>query len=246
MRWLCDTQLWLRTQTQCMMSRLHSYDITSGCSEASVRAASSAVRRPLCSAWSLTPSYVRVDTMMKGEDSDEVEIDLRDSSDSEEFDGEEPETLWRAPPALEEEDNIHTTSLVEISDTKPLINARDPRGINDCLKVTFEDVIAEPASVRSGDRVWIWSHALFEVSRAWIYRAVAALLAVPVAALSGLLFALLSCFHIWMVGPCARCALIGTRWLQSLWSVVLGLLVRPFLQSAGRCCGGFSIHLAKE
>lgn len=74
--------------------------------------------------------------MMKGVDSEEVEIDLGDSSDSEEFDnGEEPQTLWRAPPALEDEDNIHTSTLVEISDTKPLINVRDPRGINDCLKV---------------------------------------------------------------------------------------------------------------
>lgn len=81
--------------------------------------------------------------MMKGEDSEEVEIDLRDSDDSEEFDnGEEPQTLWRATPALEEEDNIHTTTLVEISDTKPLINVRDPRGINDCLKVLHSYAVA--------------------------------------------------------------------------------------------------------
>lgn len=73
---------------------------------------------------------------MKGEDSEEVEIDLGDSSDPDEFDnGEEPQMLWKAPPALEEEENIHTSTLVEISDTKPLINVRDPRGINDCLKV---------------------------------------------------------------------------------------------------------------
>lgn len=188
-----------------------------------------------------------MDIMMKGEDSEEVEIDLEDSSDPDEFDtGDEPQMLWRAPPALEEEENIHTSTLVEISDTKPLINVRDPRGINDCLKVTFEDVIAEPVSVRSGDRVWIWSHALFEVSRVWIYRIVTVLLAIPVSIISGLLFAILSCFHIWMVGPCTKCISIGTHWLQSLWSVVLGIIVRPLLLSAGRCCGGFSIHLAKE
>ncbi|XP_032370021.1 caveolin-2 [Etheostoma spectabile] len=188
-----------------------------------------------------------MNTMMKGENSAEVEIDLEDSSDPDEYDnGEEPETLWRAPPALEEEEDIHTSTLVEISDTKPLINVRDPRGINDCLKVTFEDVIAEPVSVRSGDRVWTWSNALFEVSRVWIYRIVTVLLAIPISIISGLLFAILSCFHIWMVGPCSHCILIGARWLQSLWSIVLGVIVRPFLTSAGRCCGGFSIHLAKE
>lgn len=73
---------------------------------------------------------------MKGEDSEEVEIDLGDSSDPEEFEnGEEPQMLWKAQPSLDEEENIHTSTLVEISDTKPLINVRDPRGINDSLKV---------------------------------------------------------------------------------------------------------------
>ncbi|KAK5934085.1 hypothetical protein CgunFtcFv8_014509 [Champsocephalus gunnari] len=184
--------------------------------------------------------------MMKGKDSEEVEIDLEDSSDPESDNGEEPEMLWKAPPAHEEEEDIHTTTLVEISDTKPLINVRDPHDINDCLKVTFEDVIAEPVSVRSGDRVWIWSNALFEVSRVWIYRIVTVILAIPISIISGLLFAILSCFHIWMVSPCSHCLRIGARWLQSLWSIVLSVVVRPFLTSAGRCCGGFSIHLAKE
>ncbi|MEQ2310948.1 hypothetical protein AMECASPLE_014557 [Ameca splendens] len=150
-----------------------------------------------------------MDTMKKDEDSEEVEIDLGDSSDPEESENEEePQTLWRAQPSLDEEENIHTSTLVEISDTKPLINSRDPRGINDCLKVGFEDVIAEPPSVRSGDRIWIWSNAFFEVSRVWIYRIVTVLLAIPVSVISGLLFAILNCFHIWMVRPCIQCVLI--------------------------------------
>lgn len=77
-----------------------------------------------------------MDTLKKDEDSEEVEIDLGDSSNPEESeDGEELQTLWRAQPSLDEEENIHTSTLVEISDTKPLITSRDPRGINDCLKV---------------------------------------------------------------------------------------------------------------
>lgn len=81
--------------------------------------------------------------MMKGEDSEEVEIDLGDSSEHDEFDnGEEPHTLWRAPPVLEEEENIHTSTLVDISDTKPLLNVRDPRGVNDCLKVLYSCIAA--------------------------------------------------------------------------------------------------------
>lgn len=63
--------------------------------------------------------------------------------------------------------------------------------------MTFEDVIAEPVSVRSGDRVWIWSNALFEVTRVWIYRIVTVLLAVPISIITALLFAILSFLHIW-------------------------------------------------
>ncbi len=49
-----------------------------------------------------------------------------------------------------------------------------------------------------------------------------------------------------MIGPCIQCISIGTCWLQNIWSIVLDIIVRPFLLSAGKCCGGFSIHLAKE
>lgn len=77
-----------------------------------------------------------MDRKIAEEDSEEVEIDLGDSSESEELEiEEEPQTLWKAQASVEEEENIHTSTLVEISDTKPLINTRDPRGINDCLKV---------------------------------------------------------------------------------------------------------------
>ncbi|KAM9799530.1 caveolin-2 [Syngnathus typhle] len=186
-----------------------------------------------------------MDDLQKGGDSEEVEIDLEDSSDPEDYDGEQPDFLWKAPTDGQEE-SIPSSCLVDISDTKPLLDVRDPRGINDCLKVTFEDVIAEPMSVRSGDRVWLWSHALFEVSRIWVYRIISVLLAIPMSILSGILFAILSCIHIWMISPCIKSILIGTRWLQNLWSVVLDIIVRPLLTSAGRCCSGFSVHLAKE
>ncbi|XP_003973412.2 caveolin-2 [Takifugu rubripes] len=188
-----------------------------------------------------------MDATRKGDDLEEVEIDLGEPNDPGEFDiGDEAQRLWKAVPILEEEEDIHTSAMVEISDTKPLIDVRDPRGINDCLKVTFEDVIAEPVSVRSGDRVWIWSHALFEVSRVWIYRIITAVLAIPLSVASGILFAILSCFHIWMVGPCVQAIVISTSWLQRTWSVLLDLIVRPLFLSVSRCCRGFSIHLAEE
>lgn len=64
-------------------------------------------------------------------------------------------------------------------------------------QVGFEDVIAEPLSSHSFDKVWIGSHAAFELVKFLFYRLLTTLLAVPMAFLLGLLFGLLSCIHIW-------------------------------------------------
>ncbi|XP_053171484.1 caveolin-2-like [Scomber japonicus] len=131
-------------------------------------------------------------------------------------------------------------------DVRPLIHDRDPKRVNKSLKVTFEDVIAEPPSVRSFDKVWLWSHALFEVSRLWCYRFISLLLAVPVSLAAGLLFAVLSCLHIWLIMPCVQLLLINMQWVQTVWGSILNILISPFFTSAGKCCGRITIHLSKD
>ena len=64
-------------------------------------------------------------------------------------------------------------------------------------QVGFEDVIAEPRSAHSLDRVWIGSHAVFEVAKYVFYRVLTTLLAVPMAFLLGLVFGVIACVHIW-------------------------------------------------
>ncbi|XP_036387649.1 caveolin-2-like [Megalops cyprinoides] len=131
-------------------------------------------------------------------------------------------------------------------DTRPPVKDRDPKGVNQSLKVTFEDVIAEPPSVRSFDKVWLWSHALFEVSRLWFYRIISLLLAVPVSLVAGILFALLSCLHIWLIMPCVQLFLINMHWVQTIWGSVLDIAISPLFSSMGRCCGAINVRLARE
>ncbi|CAN9511700.1 unnamed protein product [Ophioblennius macclurei] len=137
----------------------------------------------------------------------------------------------------EERDSTH-------GDRKPVVHDRDPKRINSSLKVMFEDVIAEPPSVRSFDKVWLWSHALFEVSRLWCYRLISLLLAVPVSLAAGLLFALLSCFHIWLIMPFVRLLLINMHWVQTVWANILDILISPFFSSVGKCCGQINIYFS--
>nr|XP_031311111.1 caveolin-2 isoform X3 [Camelus dromedarius] len=75
---------------------------------------------------------------------------------------------------------------------------RDPHRLNSHLKVGFDDVIAEPVSTHSFDQVWICSHALFEISKYVIYKFLTVFLAIPLAFAAGILFATLSCLHIWI------------------------------------------------
>ncbi|XP_061749643.1 caveolin-2 [Nerophis ophidion] len=74
---------------------------------------------------------------------------------------------------------------------------RDPNHINARLKVDFDDVIAEPQSVRSFDKVWIFSHALFHLVRFLFYRVISVLLPCRWAFILGLFFAVLGLVHVW-------------------------------------------------
>ncbi|XP_072123703.1 caveolin-2 isoform X2 [Mobula birostris] len=73
---------------------------------------------------------------------------------------------------------------------------RDPGGINTHIKVSFEDVIAEPVATQSFDGIWICSHASFEISKFVLYKVLTLFLAIPLAFIIGILFAIISYIHI--------------------------------------------------
>ncbi|XP_057693156.1 caveolin-2 [Corythoichthys intestinalis] len=111
---------------------------------------------------------------------------------------------------------------------------RDPEEVNAHLKVGFSDVIAEPQSARTFDRVWICSHATFEVVKLGLYRLLGVLLAVPLAFLLGIVFAVLSLVHIWLVIPSIRSFLVVLPSLQVVWRSLTDTLVMPLFHSLGR------------
>ncbi|XP_008309408.1 caveolin-2 [Cynoglossus semilaevis] len=111
---------------------------------------------------------------------------------------------------------------------------RDPNDINWHLKVDFEDVLAEPGSTHSFDRVWICSHAAFELLRFIFYRLLTTLLAVPLAFTLGLMFATLSCVHIWLVNPLIRSFMTLLPSVRVMWRSVTDVFVAPFCHSMGK------------
>ncbi|KAM4696826.1 caveolin-2-like [Rhinophrynus dorsalis] len=131
-------------------------------------------------------------------------------------------------------------------DVPPKPDARDPRGINKHLKVDFSDVLAEPDSFHSFDKVWTWSDILFESSKLWCYRIISLLCAVPVSLLSGILFALLGCLHIWCVMPCIQLCHICMPPIRTLWSSMLDIFLAPLCTSLGRCFSYIYLSVVKQ
>ncbi|KAI5628419.1 caveolin-2, partial [Silurus asotus] len=108
-------------------------------------------------------------------------------------------------------------------------------------QVTFEDGIAAPASVHSFDKLWLLSHALFKVSRLYLYCFFSLLLAGAVALLAGLLFSILSLLHIWLIIAMVQCLLMSMHWVKVVWASVLDLIISSFFFSLGRCYGSICI-----
>ncbi|XP_044136233.1 caveolin-2 [Bufo gargarizans] len=120
---------------------------------------------------------------------------------------------------------------------------RDPHNLNGHLKLSFEDVIAEPDSTHSFDKVWICSTALFEISKYLLYKVLTVVLAIPLAFVLGLLFAILSCLHIWVVMPFVRTCLMVLPSVQAVWRGLTDSFVAPLFASMGRCFSSISLRI---
>ncbi|NWH63947.1 CAV2 protein, partial [Geococcyx californianus] len=123
---------------------------------------------------------------------------------------------------------------------------RDPCGMNAHLQLGFEDVIAEPELTHSFDKVWVCSHAFFELSKYLIYKLLTLVLAVPLALVVGVLFAVLSCLHIWIVVPFVKTCLMVLPSVHTIWKSMTDVFVVPFFQSLGRCFAMVNIRLDQE
>ncbi|XP_040328111.1 caveolin-2 isoform X1 [Herpailurus yagouaroundi] len=123
---------------------------------------------------------------------------------------------------------------------------RDPHRLNSNLKVGFEDVIAEPVSTHSFDKVWICSHALFEISKYVIYKFLTLFLAIPLAFAAGILFATLSCLHIWIIMPFVKTCLMVLPSVQTIWKSITDVVIAPLCTSVGRSFSSVSLQLSHD
>ncbi|XP_034393628.1 caveolin-2 [Cyclopterus lumpus] len=123
---------------------------------------------------------------------------------------------------------------------------RDPYGINQHLKVEVSDVLAEPATLRSIDQVWLHSVAGFETTRIWTYRCLSLLLAVPFALLCGVCLAVVACLHVWFVVPFLQLSNTFLPCVRSLVACAVDAFISPFCASLALCCSQIAISLSDK
>merc|ERR1712156_328653 len=119
-----------------------------------------------------------------------------------------------------------------------LVN-RDPNSINDHLKVTFEDLLAEPEGAHSMDCVWKFSYKCFNCWKDMCYMLMTLCCGICIAAEWGCEFAHIAFCHIWMVTPCFKVLELNCGCCQKLYGMCVHCYMDPWMEAFALCCSAF-------
>jgi len=108
---------------------------------------------------------------------------------------------------------------------------RDEKKVNDHINIQFEDVIGEPDPTHGFEFVWRLTYLLFNATRFWFYRIIAAIIAIPLALLWALIFAFINLATIWLITPSLRIFDILLHYAHRIWSGLVRAVLDPFFAS---------------
>jgi len=118
---------------------------------------------------------------------------------------------------------------------------RDPEGLNNDVRINFEEIIAEPEGYHSSKYIWHLSNEVYRFFKDIMYQVFSLIFGVPLAAFWGLIFAFVACTHVWFYSPLKRSHKIKMGCVAEFWSVILKVVFNPFFESIGKCFGSISI-----
>jgi len=108
---------------------------------------------------------------------------------------------------------------------------RDEKRVNEHINILFEDVIGEPDPTHGFEFVWRLTYLLFNATRFWFYRIIAAIIAIPLALLWALIFAFINLATIWLITPLLRIFDIVLHYTHRVWSGIIRTILDPFFTS---------------
>jgi len=121
------------------------------------------------------------------------------------------------------------------------LEVRDPNGINEHVKVAFEDIIAEPPGAHSADCVWRLSNRCFAAGRDLCYIVMTFLCAPSYALCWGCQFACITFEHIWELTPFMRVLSINCGCCKKFLTICVDCLIVPCAEACGMCCSKIQV-----
>ncbi|XP_059167773.1 caveolin-3-like [Physella acuta] len=108
---------------------------------------------------------------------------------------------------------------------------RDPNGLNDHVRVLFDEVIAEPDGAHSINCVWTCAYRCFECCKGCCYKLLTLLCGCPLAMCWGCQFGCITFSHIWHITPCMRMFMINCGCLQKFYGTCLQCYLQPLCEA---------------
>ncbi|CDW52217.1 caveolin 1 [Trichuris trichiura] len=159
-------------------------------------------------------------------------IDADESAEASKEKAKSPVRNWFACRMKKCHTTEHTDSTMPMTIGVNLLD-RDEKLINEHIKLSFEDIMAEPDGYHSWDWVWKSTNKLFVGTRKVFYRLLAFIVAFPCALVWALIFALLTCLNVWLLTPLARALAIPAVCIAKVWAFLIQSIFDPIFRSCG-------------
>jgi len=173
----------------------------------------------------------------KGESQgNEEKIELKGVNDGKETSTEKPEKKKKEKKEKKEKKlpQIVSPTVCAANFTVGLnVIDRDEKHISEQVNVLFEDVLGEPDPTHNFEFVWRLTYLIFNFTRFWLYRLFAAVLAIPLALIWAVFFAIINVKVIWVINPLLRIFEIVLHYVHRVWNGLIRTFLDPFFASAG-------------
>ncbi|KAJ1362318.1 Caveolin 1 [Parelaphostrongylus tenuis] len=121
-----------------------------------------------------------------------------------------------------------------------LVN-RDEKGINEHVRLGFEDIFGEAETQHSWDCVWRLVYRVFMWTRRFVYRLCSLIIGLPAAIVFGILFGILSVINVFACVPFAKLLTIPANWLSKTWCWMVHAIIDPVALSVSLLFSSFTI-----
>lgn len=119
---------------------------------------------------------------------------------------------------------------------------RDPEKLNDDVRISFHEIIAEPEGYHSSKYIWHLSNEVYVFCKDFFYQILSLICGIPMAAFWGLIFAFIACAHVWIYSPLKRSHMIKMGCMAEFWSVILKVVFNPLFDSCGKILSQVNIE----